>query len=81
MNQMEKENIFKKHENRKDLAGEHAFGDIEQAILLVIFLASWITDSFFIKYSILTSDYFSPYIRVPLAILVFSIALYLAKKD
>jgi protein-S-isoprenylcysteine O-methyltransferase Ste14 len=77
---MEKEKIFKKHENRKDLSGEHAFGDIGQAILLVIFLAAWITDSFFIKYSILTSDYFSLYIRVPLAIFVSSIALYLAKK-
>ncbi|MCK5312149.1 MAG: isoprenylcysteine carboxylmethyltransferase family protein [Desulfobacteraceae bacterium] len=77
---MEKEKIFKKHENRNDLAGEHTFGDIGQVIFLLIFLIVWITDSFFIKYSILTSDYISLYIRIPLAIIVLSIGIYLAKQ-
>ncbi|MBI9083026.1 MAG: isoprenylcysteine carboxylmethyltransferase family protein [Desulfobacterales bacterium] len=77
---MEKEKIFKKHEGRKDLAGEHAFGDIGQIILLAIFLTVWITDSFFIKFSILTSDYFSIYIRISLAMIVLIIAIYLAKQ-
>ena len=77
---MEKEKIFKRHENRKDLAGENVFGDIGQVILLIIFLSLWIADSFFIKYSVLASDYFSLYIRIPLAIIVLSIAIYLAKR-
>ena len=77
---MEKEKIFKRHENRKDLAGEYVFGDIGQVIFLLIFLVVWITDSFFIKYSILASDYFSLYIRIPLAVIVLSIAIYLAKQ-
>lgn len=77
---MEKEKIFKKHEGRKDLAGEHAFGDIGQVILLIIFLIVWIADSFFIKFSIMTSDYFSIYIRIPIALIVLFIAVYLAKQ-
>jgi protein-S-isoprenylcysteine O-methyltransferase Ste14 len=77
---MEKEKIFKKHENRKDLAGEHALGDLGQIIFLVIFLGVWITDSFFVKYSTQFSEYAPLYIRIPLAIVILIIAGYLAKK-
>ena len=77
---MEKEKIFKKHENRKDLAGEHVLGDLGQIIFLVIFLVVWITDSFFVKYSTQFSEYASLYIRIPLAIFIAIIAGYLAKK-
>ena len=43
---MGKEKIFKRHENRKDLARENVLGDLGQVILLAIFLVVWITDSF-----------------------------------
>ena len=76
---MEKEKIFKKHDNRKDLAGEHVFGDIGQAVLFFIFLIVWVMDSFFIKYSILISDPISLYIRIPLSIVIICISGYLAK--
>jgi len=76
---MKKEKIFKRHENRKDLAGEHILGDIGQAILLLVFLVVWITDSFFMKYSILISEHVSIYIRFPLSIIIIFIAGYLAK--
>jgi protein-S-isoprenylcysteine O-methyltransferase Ste14 len=77
---MEKEKIFKRHENRKDLAGEHALGDLGQFILLVLFLAVWITDSFFLKYSIQFTNYAPLYIRIPLAVIILVIAGYLARK-
>lgn len=77
---MENEKIFKKHDKRKDLAGEHVFGDLGQIIFLVIFLTVWITDYFFIKYSIQLSEYAPLYIRIPLAIFVFIIAGYLARQ-
>lgn len=77
---MVKEKISKKHENRKDLAGEHALGDLGQFILLVLFLAVWITDSFFFKYSMQFSDYAPLYIRIPLAVIILIIAGYLARK-
>lgn len=77
---MEKEKIFKGHDDRKDLAGEHAFGDLGQIIFLAIFLATWITDSFFLKYSTQFSEYAPLYIRIPLAIVILIIAGYLATK-
>ena len=46
----------KRHGDRKDLIGEHAFGDLGQLILLAIFLIVWISDSFFLKYSIISLD-------------------------
>ena len=77
---MENEKILKRHEDRKDLAGEHAFGDVGQIIFLIIFLAVWIADSFFVKYSTQFSGYASLYIRIPLTIVILIIAGYLAKQ-
>ena len=77
---MEKEKIFQRHENRKDLTGEQVLGDLGQIIFLAIFLVVWITDSFFVKYSTQFSEYAPLYIRIPMAILILIIAGYLAKK-
>lgn len=77
---MEREKIFKKHENRNDLAGENALGDIGQVILLLIFLIVWISDSLFIKYSIQYADFAAPYVRIPLAVIILFTAGYLAKQ-
>jgi protein-S-isoprenylcysteine O-methyltransferase Ste14 len=76
---MEKEKIFKKHDNRNDLAGEYVFGDIGQAVLFLVFLVVWITDSFFITYSVFITDHVALYIRIPLSIIVIGISGYLAK--
>jgi len=35
----------------EDLTGEHRLGDAGQLVLFIIFMAVWITDSFFFKYS------------------------------
>lgn len=37
------------HQDRPDLIGEHPFGDKGQLILLLLFLAVWVWDSFFLK--------------------------------
>lgn len=34
--------LYRQHEHRADLAGEHALGDVGQFVLLSIFLAVWI---------------------------------------
>lgn len=77
---MEKGKIFKRHDNRKDLAGENKFGDIGQLIFLFIFLVVWVGDSFFIKYSTQFSKYAPLYTRIPLAIVILIIAGYLARQ-
>jgi len=66
----EKGHLRKSHQHRSDLTGEHAFNDIGQLILLIIFLTVWITDSFIFKYSTFLSQYISNYIRVPIALIV-----------
>jgi protein-S-isoprenylcysteine O-methyltransferase Ste14 len=37
---------------RDDLTGEHSTGDLGQIIFCVLFLSTWIIDSFFLKYSV-----------------------------
>jgi len=66
----EKGHLRKSHQHRSDLTGEHAFSDIGQLILLIIFLTVWIADSFVFKYSTFLTQYISNYIRVPIALIV-----------
>lgn len=46
--------------NRDDLTGEHEIGDLGQIIFCVLFLATWIIDSFFLKYTVFLNN-FIPY--------------------
>ena len=73
-------NKEKRHNNRQDLTGEHALGDIGQLLLLFIFLAAWITDSFFFKYSTFISEYIPLFVKIPLLVIILFSAGYLAKK-
>ncbi len=75
-----KNNKQKKHGERKDLIGEHTFGDQGQLILLVIFLIVWITDSFFFKYSTLLLDNIPNSIRLIIGLPILFISGYLAIK-
>jgi len=74
----EKGHLRKSHQHRGDLTGEHAFSDMGQLILLVIFLVVWITDSFVFKYSTFLTQYVSNYIRVPIALIILTISGLLA---
>ncbi len=48
---------------RKDLVGEHPFGDAGQLILLFIFLIVWIGDSFILKLSTMAAQYVPASVR------------------
>jgi protein-S-isoprenylcysteine O-methyltransferase Ste14 len=50
---------LKRHSGRNDLVGEHPLGDTVQVILIVIFLAVWISDSFVWHYSTFLNEYVS----------------------
>lgn len=74
----EKGYLRKSHQHRGDLTGEHAFSDIGQLILLIIFLIVWIADSFIFEYSTFLTQYISNYIRVPIALIILTISGLLA---
>ena len=59
--------MAKKHEHRKDLAGEHALTDIGQLIGAAVFLTVWIIDSFVLKLSIFLSGVIPAAVRIPAA--------------
>jgi protein-S-isoprenylcysteine O-methyltransferase Ste14 len=69
----------KEHKDRPDLAGEHKLSDLYQIILLIVFLAVWITDSFLFHYSDFPLKYIPLYVRLPLGIITLIISGYLAK--
>ena len=73
------EGIRKKHEGRKDLAGECRFGDTGQLILLFIFVVVWVIDSFFLRVSTFLASYIPWYVQIPIAILFMLASGYLAQ--
>ena len=52
------------------LTGEYRWGDAGQLILLLIFLAIWITDSFIFHYSTFLNEHIPNVIRMPVAMIV-----------
>lgn len=73
---MNKENSVLRHQwghnNRPDLTGEHKFGDAGQLILLIIFLATWILDSFVFKYSSFLRDHINWIVTIIPAAIIFT---------
>ncbi len=69
----------KKHGDRIELTGEHVWGDAGQLVLFLIFLVAWVVDSFILKYSTFLSSYIPIYIRLPMALLILSGAVYFAR--
>lgn len=64
----------------KDKKGEHPFGDAGQAILFLVFLLVWITDSFILKKTTFLAEYIPFYIRLLVFVILFITALLLFKK-
>jgi protein-S-isoprenylcysteine O-methyltransferase Ste14 len=62
------------HEQRKDLAGEHALTDIGQLIGAVIFLCVWILDSFIFHFSTFMETIIPLYVRIPVTAVVLVLA-------
>lgn len=67
----------KLHQNRPDLAGEHKFTDAGQIILLVLFLAVWVLDSFVFKFSTFLNEYARWYFRISAGIIILAVAQYI----
>jgi protein-S-isoprenylcysteine O-methyltransferase Ste14 len=69
----------KQTQHREDLAGEHVFGDLGQLILFVLFITTWILDSFVFRYTIFFSTIIPHFVRIPLSIVIFYCSGYLAR--
>ena len=67
----------KEHLVRFGRPGEHPYGDMGQLVLLFLFLAIWILDSFVFRYSTFLSAYVPIYLRLIAAGLTLIPALYL----
>ena len=66
-------------QQRDDLTGEHAVGDAGQIVLACLFAVTWIADTFFLKYTTFLNQYVPLFIRIPVGVVLFVIAGYLAR--
>ena len=78
-NGKEKGHSRRKHQGREDLVGEYRWGALGQIIFIFIFLAVWITDSFFMRRTTFPAGYVPLYLRIPVALAVLVISGSLAR--
>ena len=82
-NDMNSENLsghhHGRHAGREDLTGEHRLGDTLQLILLLLFLAIWILDSFVLGFSTFLVESIPWYVRLLAGVPVLVLASYLAR--
>jgi len=67
-------------QHRSDLTGEHLVGDIGQLVLACLFAATWIADSFFLKYTTALNHCLPLIIRIPLAVVLLVVSGFLASR-
>ncbi len=65
-------------EGREDLTREHAFTDIGQLVLALLFAGTWIADSFFLHITTFLNGTIHPAIRFPIAAVLLGVSGYLA---
>jgi len=68
----------KSHHDREDLTGEHALGDAGQIVLAILFIVTWLADTFFFRYSTFLNDVVPNSIRIPLGVIVLGVSAYLS---
>ena len=78
---MTKPDSPKKHGHAAGIGreGEHPYGDLGQIIILLVFLAIWILDSFVFRYSTFLSPHVPIYLRLIFAGLILVLAAYLVR--
>jgi protein-S-isoprenylcysteine O-methyltransferase Ste14 len=65
-------------EERSDLLAEHPWGDAGQIVLAGLFLAVWVTDTFFLRYTTFINSQVPSNLRIAIGIVNVLVALYLA---
>ena len=72
--------MHERHAGRDDLTGEHRLGDTLQLVFLGIFLAVWISDTFFLRYSTFLSGEINYLIRFSAGTIILVFAGILARR-
>ena len=72
------EELYKDHEYRPDLAGEHPLGDTLQLIMLIIFTVAIAADYFFLRTYQLLEDKIPFMVRVPIGLVLIAFGGWLA---
>jgi protein-S-isoprenylcysteine O-methyltransferase Ste14 len=75
-----KGHLHDRHAGRDDLTGEHRLGDTLQLVFLAIFLAVWISDTFFLRYSTFLSGEIHYLIRFSAGTIILVFAGILARR-
>ena len=65
---------------RDDLTGEHAVGAAGQIILVCLFAATWIPDTFFLGYTTFLNHYIPQGVRIPFGIVLLVLSSILVRK-
>jgi len=65
----------KKHDSEQ--TGEHTAGDAGQLIIFILFMAAWLSDSF-LYYSNFLNQYIPLYIKIPVAVILLALSVYMA---
>lgn len=65
--------------HRDDLTGEHTLSDAGQVVFACLFVATWIADTFFLKYTTFLNVYVPLAVRIPLAAVFLVLSGYLAR--
>jgi len=67
-----------KLEQRDDLTGEHALGDVGQAVFACLFAAVWAADTFFLRATTFLNAAVPVAVRIPLGVVLLALSGYLA---
>ncbi|MBL7075491.1 isoprenylcysteine carboxylmethyltransferase family protein [candidate division KSB1 bacterium] len=69
----------KVQQQRDDLTGEHAVGDAGQIVLACLFAATWIADTFFLKYTTFLNQYVPLGVKIHSGVVLLILSGYLAR--
>ena len=76
----QKQKYREEQKQRDDLTGEHTVGDAGQVILACLFAATWILDTFFLKYTTFLNHYVPQSIRIPFGVVLLVLSIILVRK-
>lgn len=75
-----KQTYREEQKQRDDLTGEHPVGDAGQIILSCLFVATWILDTSFLKYTTFLNHYVPLGVRMPFGVVLLVLSFILARK-